>query len=106
MIYKHLPTITASNYSQMLPKTVPLKCEDIGDISKKKIFERNGSFSKLDEHRSDHFLVSSWADGKKLNTLRYYYKMNDAKKYLGLIASDGLAEILSEGDYDDFFLEE
>ncbi|CAA6798542.1 MAG: Unknown protein [uncultured Sulfurovum sp.] len=69
-------------------------------------FERNGSFSKLDEHRSDHFLVSSWADGKKLNTLRYYYKMNDAKKYLGLIASDGLAEILSEGDYDDFFLEE
>ena len=69
-------------------------------------FEKNGSFSKLDEHREDHFLVSSWANGKKLNTLRYYYKMNDAKKYLGLIASDGLAEILSEGDYDDFFLEE
>ena len=69
-------------------------------------FTRNGSFSKLDEHRSDHFLVSSWANGKKLNTLRYYYKMNDAKEYLEVDTSDGLAEILSEGDYDDFFLDE
>jgi hypothetical protein len=69
-------------------------------------FTRNGSFSKLEEHRDDHFLVSSWANGKKLNTLRYYYKMNDAKKYLGLHTSDGLAEILSEGGYDDFFLNE
>jgi hypothetical protein len=69
-------------------------------------FTRNGSFSKLDEHRENHFLVSSWANGKKLNTLRYYYKMNDAKDYLGLGTSDGLAEILSEGDYDDFFLDE
>ncbi|CAA6806782.1 MAG: Unknown protein [uncultured Sulfurovum sp.] len=69
-------------------------------------FTRNGSFSTLDEHRSNHFLVSSWAKGKQLNTLRYYYKMNDAKAYLGLGTSDGLAEILSEGDYDDFFLDE
>lgn len=69
-------------------------------------FTRNGSFSKLDEHRDDHFLVSSWANGKKLNTLRYYYKMNDAKEYLGIGTSDGLAEILSEGDYDDFFWDE
>lgn len=69
-------------------------------------FTRNGSFSKLEEHRDNHFLVSSWANGKKLNTLRYYYKMNDAKRYLGLDTSDGLAEILSEGDYDDFFLED
>jgi len=69
-------------------------------------FTRNGSFSKLEEHRENHFLVSSWANAKKLNTLRYYYKMNDAKDYLGLGTSDGLAEILSEGDYDDFFLDE
>jgi hypothetical protein len=69
-------------------------------------FTRNGSYSKLDEHREDHFLVSSWAGGKKLNTLRYYYKMNDAKKYLGIGTSDGLSEVLSEGDYDDFFLDE
>lgn len=69
-------------------------------------FTRNGSFSKLEEHRENHFLVSSWANGKKLNTLRYYYKLNDAKRYLGLDTSNGLAEILSEGDYDDFFLNE
>jgi len=69
-------------------------------------FTRNGSFSKLEEHHKNYFLVSSWANGKKLNTLRYYYKLNDAKKYLGLRTSKGLAEILSEGDYDEFFIDE
>lgn len=69
-------------------------------------FTRNGSFSKLEENRDNHFLVSSWANGKKLNTLRYYYKLNDAKEYLGLKTSDGLAEILTEGDYDNTFLNE
>ncbi len=69
-------------------------------------FTRNGSYSKLEEHRDNHFLVSSWAKDKKLNTLRYYYKMNDAKEYLGISTSDGLAEVLSEGDYDAFFLGE
>ena len=69
-------------------------------------FTKNGTYSKLDEHRDNHFLVSSWAKGKKLNTLRYYYKMNDAKEYLGIGTSNGLAEILSEGDYDDLFLDE
>ena len=69
-------------------------------------FTKNGSFSKLEAHRKNYFLVSSWANGKKLNTLRYYYKLNDAKKYLGLSTSNGLAEILSEGDYDDFFIDE
>jgi len=69
-------------------------------------FTKNGSFSKLEEHHKKYFLVSSWANGKKLNTLRYYYKLNDAKQYLGLRPSNGLAEILSEGDYDEYFLEE
>lgn len=69
-------------------------------------FTKNGSYSKLDEHRENHFLVSSWANGKKLNTLRYYYNLNDAKEYLGIGTSNGLAEILSEGDYDDLFLDE
>ena len=69
-------------------------------------FTKNGTYSKLDEHRENHFLVSSWAKGKKLNTLRYYYKLNDAKEYLGIGTSNGLAEILSEGDYDDLFLDE
>jgi len=69
-------------------------------------FTKNGSFSKLEEHHKNYFLVSSWANGKKLNTLRYYYKLNDAKRYLGLRPSNGLAEILSEGDYDKLFVDE
>jgi len=70
------------------------------------VFTRNGSFSKLEEHRANHFLVSSWVNGKKLNTLRYYYKLNDAKRYLGFSTSDGLAEVLSEGGYDELFVDE
>lgn len=69
-------------------------------------FTKNSAYSKLEENREDYFLVSSWAGGKKLDTLRYYYKMNDAKKYLGLKISNGLAEVLSEGDYDDYFLDD
>ena len=64
-------------------------------------FTREGAYSKLEEHRANHFLVSSWANGKKLNTLRYYYKMNDAKKYLGIDTSNGLAEVLQDGDFED-----
>ena len=69
-------------------------------------FTPNGTFSTLDEHHDEYFIVSSWVDGKKLNTLRYYYRLNDAKRYLGIRAKDGLSEILSEGDYDDFMLDE
>jgi len=69
-------------------------------------FTQNGAFSKLEEHRKNHFLVSSWSNGKKLNTLRYYYKLNEAKKYLDIDTSNGLATALEEGNYDDFFLEE
>jgi len=69
-------------------------------------FTRDGAYSTLDEHRNNHFLVSSWANGKKLNTLRYYYHLNDAKEYLGLETSEGLASTLSEGSFDDFFLDE
>ena len=67
-------------------------------------FSIDGAYSTLDEHRKDHFLVSSWMNQKKLNTLRYYYKLNDAKKYLGIDISSGLSETLQEGSFDDFFL--
>jgi len=69
-------------------------------------FTKNGAYSILDKHRKNHFLVSSWVNGKKLNTLRYYSELNDAKEYLGLETSKGLANILEEGGYDEFFLEE
>ncbi len=69
-------------------------------------FSSDGAYSTLDEHRKDHFLVSSWMNTKKLNTLRYYYKLNDAKKYLGVDTSAGLSEVLQEGNFDEFFLAE
>ncbi len=69
-------------------------------------FSSDGAYSTLDEHRKDHFLVSSWMGKKKLNTLRYYFKLNDAKKYLGEDTSTGLSEVLQEGNFDEFFLDE
>jgi len=69
-------------------------------------FTKDGAYSKLDEHRKNHFLVSSWVNGKKLNTLRYYYDLNDAKEYLNLETSNGLANVLEEGSYDEFFLDD
>lgn len=69
-------------------------------------FTKDGAYSILEEHRKKYFLVSSWVNGKKLNTLRYYYNLNDAKEYLDIEKSKGLANILEEGSYDDFFLGE
>ena len=62
-------------------------------------FTRDGAFSKLEENEDDHIVVSSWINGKKLNTLRYYYKLNDAKEYLGLKTSKGLSSALQEGEF-------
>ena len=69
-------------------------------------FTEDGAYSKLDERRQNHLLVSSWINGKKLNTLRYYYNLNEAKEYLNLETSNGLANVLEEGSYDEFFLED
>ena len=69
-------------------------------------FSSNGAYSTLDKHRKKYFLVSSWMGIKKLNTLRYYYKLNDAKEYLGVRTSAGLSEVLEEGNFDEFFLGE
>ena len=69
-------------------------------------FTEDGAYSKLDERRQNHLLVSSWINGKKLNTLRYYYNLNDAKEYLDLETSNRLANVLEEGSYDEFFLED
>jgi hypothetical protein len=69
-------------------------------------FTKDGAYSTLDEHKDNHFLVSSWVNGKKMNTLRYYYMLNDAKEYLGLETSNGLANVLESGSYDEYFLDE
>jgi len=63
-------------------------------------FSKNGAFSKIEGNRDDYILVSSWYNGKKLNTLRYYYNINDAKKYLGEKNSDSLATALEDGEFD------
>ena len=68
-------------------------------------FTKDGAYSILDRHQKNYFLVSSWINGKKLNTLRYYFNLNDAKEYLNLEKSKGLANVLEEGSYDDFFLD-
>jgi len=63
-------------------------------------FSKDGAFSKIDENRRDYILVSSWYSGKKLNTLRYYYNLNNAKKYLGKKRSGSLATALEDGKFD------
>lgn len=70
------------------------------------IFTKDGTYSKLDSHSDKYFIVSSWAKGKKLNTLRYYYNLSDAKRYLGIKTKGGLADILLGGDYDDLDVDE
>jgi hypothetical protein len=69
-------------------------------------FSNDGAYSTLDAHKKRYFEVSSWMGKKKLNTLRYYYQLNDAKKYLGIKPSVGLSAILEEGNFDEFFLKE
>jgi len=63
-------------------------------------FSKNGAFSKIEGNRDKYILVSSWYNGKKLNTLRYYYNLNDAKKYLGEPRSGDLATALEDGEFD------
>ena len=65
-------------------------------------FSEDGAYSKIEGQRPDHILVSSWAGGKKLNTLRYYFRLSDAKRYLSVVQSnDKLSETIEEGlDYD------
>jgi len=63
-------------------------------------FSKDGAFSKIDANKRDYILVSSWYNGKKLNTLRYYYNLNNAKKYLGKKRSGSLATALEDGEFD------
>jgi hypothetical protein len=68
-------------------------------------FSENGAFSKIDGYEKDYILVSSWSNGKKLNTLRYYYKLNDAKRHLGVKGStDPLAKALEDSPIQGVYL--
>jgi len=62
-------------------------------------FSKDGAFSKIEGNKKDYILVSSWYNDKKLNTLRYYYNLNRAKKYLGKKRSGSLATALEDGEF-------
>jgi len=63
-------------------------------------FSKDGAFSKIEGNKKDYILVSSWFNGKKINTLRYYYNLNKAKKYLGEKSLGKLATALEDGEFD------
>jgi hypothetical protein len=63
-------------------------------------FSKEGAFSKIEGNKKDYILVSSWYNGKKINTLRYYYDLNKAKSYLGEKSLSRLATALEDGDFD------
>ena len=63
-------------------------------------FSKNGAFSKIEGNKKKYILVSSWYNGRKLNTLRYYYNLNDAKRYLGERESGELATALEDKEFD------
>ena len=63
-------------------------------------FSTDGAFSKIEDIKKDYILVSSWFNGKKINTLRYYYDLNKAKEYLGEKSLGKLATALEDGEFD------
>ncbi|SFV56069.1 hypothetical protein MNB_SV-12-667 [hydrothermal vent metagenome] len=68
-------------------------------------FSEEGAYSKIDGYKKDYILVSSWSNGKKLNILRYYYKLNDARSYLGVKgSSDPLANALEDSEIQGVYL--
>ena len=68
-------------------------------------FSEQGAFSRIDGYEDDYILVSSWSNGKKINTLRYYYKLNSAKEYLGEEGSkDPLANALEDSPIEGVYL--
>lgn len=69
-------------------------------------FSAEGAYSLIEENRKGYILVSSWSNGKKLNTLRYYYRLNDAKNYLksGDASKDSLATTLQESEFEGVYL--
>ncbi|NEW60941.1 hypothetical protein GSY74_06555 [Sulfurovum sp. bin170] len=68
-------------------------------------FSQEGAYSKIDGYKKDYILVSSWSNGKKLNTLRYYYRLNSARSYLGVKgSSDPLAKALEDSEIKGVYL--
>lgn len=74
------------NYSAVIGKVAPLKADYRTKGQKLFIFQKghynSTIYSKLEKTLPDYYLISSWSKGKKINTIRYYFKFADAKSYL------------------------
>jgi len=63
-------------------------------------FSENGAYSKVESVTDDYMVVSSWFKGKRINSLRYYYNLDKAKRYLGKSSTSRLANALEERSFD------
>jgi len=63
-------------------------------------FSENGAYSLIERVTKEYIVVSSWFGGKKINTLRYYYSLDKAKRYLGRENSSKLATALEDRSFD------
>jgi hypothetical protein len=63
-------------------------------------FSESGAYSKIERVTKDYMVVSSWYGGKKINTLRYYFSLDKAKKYLGRDTSNRLENALEDRSFD------
>jgi len=64
----------------------------------------DSSYSSIESNEKEYLLVSSWSKNKKINTLRYYHNVEDAKKYLGLSSGNKLSSVLESGEFDHRFI--
>ncbi|MCF6245116.1 MAG: hypothetical protein L3J43_08765 [Sulfurovum sp.] len=75
-----------ANYSPILGKVPPLTTLYRVEDNKLFLFQKGlfnpKVYSLLEEKTPTYFLITSWVNGKKVKTLRYYFNVDDAKAYL------------------------
>ncbi len=64
----------------------------------------DSAYSNIEANEKEYLLVSSWQKNKKINTLRYYHNLDEAKGYLGLSNGNKLSSVLESGDFDHKFI--
>ena len=62
-------------------------------------FNINSIYSIIEQKNLNFLLISSWDKQKKISTLRYYFRLIDAKKYLGLKLHSKLSRILENNKF-------
>jgi len=64
----------------------------------------DSAYSNIEANEKEYLLVSSYQKNKKINTLRYYHNLDEAKGYLGLSNGNKLSSVLESGDFDHKFI--